>query len=117
MRLPLTTSISAIPLWLGRGLIRRLSCSHHGEEARALALTEQTGSAVGMDELRVTAPGTGDSQARVEVDPANRGESGLHHGALTVGRRCHIDIGSLGWFLIQTKDLSCLGHSARYPPR
>jgi hypothetical protein len=37
--------------------------------------------------------------------------------ALPVGRVCHIDIGSLGSPLSRSKDLSCFGHSGRYPPR
>jgi hypothetical protein len=47
----------------------------------ARALTEQAGSALGMDELRVAAPRAEASQTRVEVDPAKRGEIGVRHGA------------------------------------
>jgi hypothetical protein len=60
-----------------------------------------------MDELRVSAPRAAASQTRVEVDPANRGEIRVRHGA-PVGRVCHIDIGSLGSPLSRSKDLSCL---------
>jgi hypothetical protein len=51
----------------------------HREEPRTRAPAEQTRPSVGMDELGVAAPGAGESKARAEIDPANRGQIGLRH--------------------------------------
>jgi hypothetical protein len=42
-------------------------------------------------------------------------ETGFFHGTLTVGRACHSGIDTWGRSS-QSKDLSCPGHSGRYPP-
>lgn len=87
----------------------------HRKEARARALTEQARSGLGMNELPVAAPGAGVRETLVESKRVNGGETGFFHGALTVGRACHSGIDTWG-HSSQSKDLSCLGHSGRYPP-